>query len=163
MGRALGPALRLSYRGGVALAIVPLDGSAWETPDAKAVRRFGVSLYKERGYLVAIERLATVPRRLGIVAETGGRGDLWRQRFDDALATRIYLSGRTGEFVVSRNEARDGYGFFWHLHSMDYDGGEDFNGILLRSTSVVAWLLVIAGAVLAARRSWRSAHRMALR
>ena len=159
-----GPALRLSYRGGMAPAIVPLDGSTWETPDAETVRRFGTSLYKERADLVAVERLATVPRRLGIVAETGGRGDLWRLRFDDALATRIYLDGRTGEFVVSRNDAWVWYDFFWRLHIMDYEGGEDFNGTLLRSASVVAWMLVIAGAVLAvlaARRSWRAARRPA--
>ncbi len=45
---------------------------------------------------------------------------------------------------------------------MDYDGGEDFNGILLHLASVVAWLLVIAGAVLAvlsARRALQAARR----
>ena len=148
----------------MAPAIVPLDGSTWETPDAETVRRFGTSLYKERADLVAVERLATVPRRLGIVAETGGRGDLWRLRFGDALATRIYLDGRTGEFVVSRNDAWVWHDFFWRLQIMDYEGGEDFNGTLLRSASVVAWMLVIAGAVLAvlaARRSWRAARRPA--
>lgn len=159
-----GPALRLSYRGGLAPAIVPLDGSPWEPPDAEAVRRFGASLYKEQAELVAVERISSVPQRLGIVAETGGRGDLWRLRFDDTLATRIYLDGRSGEFVVSRNEAWVWYDFFWRLHIMDYEGGDDFNGILLRVASVVAWLLIIAGAVLAvlaARRSWRSVRRPA--
>jgi hypothetical protein len=158
---ARGPALRLVYRGGLSPAFVPLDGSSWETPDAQAVRRFGAALYKGPAALVAVERLASVPFRLGIVAETGGRGDLWRLRFADTLATRIYLDGRSGEFVVSRNEAWVWYDFFWRLHIMDYAGGEDFNGILLRLASVLAWLLVIAGAVLAAlaaRRAWRSAR-----
>lgn len=153
-----GPALRLSYRSGIAPAVVPLDGSAWVAPDAAAVRRFGASLYQGPAGVLAVERLVSVPQRLGIVAETGGRGDLWRLRFDDALATRIYLDGRTGEFVTSRNEAWVWYDFFWRLHIMDYESGEDFNGILLRAASVAAWMLVIAGAVLAAlaaRRTWR--------
>ena len=153
-----GPALRLTYRSGAKPVIVPADGSAWTPPDETALRRFGTGLYRGQAALTAVEHVDRVPRRLGIVAETGGRGDLWRLRFDDALSTRIYLDGRTGEFVTSRNEAWIWYDFFWRLHIMDYADGEDFNGTLLRVASVSAWGLVIAGAVLAvlaARRRWR--------
>ena len=48
---------------------------------------------------------------------------------------------------------------------MDYAEGEDFNGTLLRGASIIAWGLVIAGAVLAVlaiRRRWRVAHRSRL-
>ena len=106
--------------------------------------------------------MATVPRRLAIVDETGGRGDVWRVSFDDGFATRIYLSGKTGEFITSRNEAWVWYDFFWRLHIMDYTGGENFNGTLLRAASVTAFGLVLAGAVLAmlaVRRRWRVARR----
>ena len=158
VGTPQGPALRLNYRGDLKPVIVPIDGMPWAPPDEAALRRFGASLYLGQGALMAVERLTSVPRQLGIVAETGGRGDLWRLRFDDAFATRIYLDGRTGEFVTSRNEAWVWYDFFWRLHIMDYAGGEDFNGTLLRVASIAAWGLVIAGAVLAvlaARRRWR--------
>lgn len=157
-----GPALRVSYGAGRAPVIVPADGSAWTPPDAAAVRRFAISLYQGRGAVTAVERLSTVPPRLGIVAETAGRGDVWRVGFDDALATRIYLNGRTGEFVASRNEAWVWYDFFWRLHIMDYAGGEDFNGTLLRIASVTAFGLVVAGAILAtlaARRRWRALRK----
>jgi uncharacterized iron-regulated membrane protein len=159
-----GAALRVSYHGDHAPTIVPADGAPWLPPDEAAVRRFAASLYKGQAAVVAVERLPTVPPRLGIVAETGGRADLWRVRFDDALATRIYLNGRTGEFVTSRNEAWVWYDFFWRLHIMDYAQGEDFNGALLRVASVTAFGLVLAGAVLAAlavrrRWRWRVAHR----
>ena len=157
-----GPALRLSYRAGPKPVIVPADGTAWTPPNEAVLRRFGAGLYQGQAAVTALERVAHVPRRLGIVAETGGRGDLWRLRFDDALATRIYLDGRTGEFVTSRNEAWVWYDFFWRLHIMDYEAGEDFNGTLLRVASVAAWMLVIAGAVLAtlaARRAWRVRSR----
>lgn len=157
-----GPALRVSYRSGREPVIVLADGSAWTPPGEAAVRRFASSLHQGRAPVTAVEHMATVPRRLGIVSETGGRGDLWRVRFDDALATRIYLNGRTGEFVTSRNEAWVWYDFFWRLHIMDYAGGEDFNGTLLRMASITAFGLVLAGAVLAAlavRRRWRVAHK----
>ncbi len=157
-----GPALRVSYRAGRDPVIVLADGAAWMPPDDAAMRRFAISLYLGRGTVMAIERMSTVPARLGIVAETGGRGDVWRVSFDDALATRIYLDGRTGEFITSRNEAWVWYDFFWRLHIMDYAGGEDFNGTLLRIASVTAFGLVLAGAILAAlaaRRRWRVLQR----
>ena len=157
-----GPALRLSYRGGSRPALVPLDGSAWSAPDEAAVRRFATALHKGGAVATAVDRMNQVPLRLGIVAETGGRGDLWRVRFDDPLQTRIYLDGRSGEFVTSRNEAWVWYDFFWRLHIMDYAGGEDFNGWLLRAASVTAWGLVLAGALLALlalRRRWRVIRR----
>ena len=157
-----GPALRLSFIGGHEPVIVPADGSAWREPDEAALRRFAAAMYQGSARITTVERMVSVPRRLGIVAETGGRGDLWRLQFDDALATRVYLNGRTGEFVTSRNEAWVWYDFFWRLHIMDYADGEDYNGWLLRAAAVLAWGLVIAGvvlAVLAARRRWRSARR----
>ena len=166
VGTPQGPALRLTYRGDLKPVIVPGDGTPWAPPDEAALRRFGAGLYQGQATMTAVERMARVPLRLGIVAETGGRGDLWRLRFDDAFAIRIYLDGRTGEFVTSRNEAWVWYDFFWRLHIMDYADGEDFNGTLLRVASIVAWALVIAGAVLAAlgaRRRWRSWRKPARR
>lgn len=157
-----GPALRVSYRAGHGAVIVPADGTAWAPPDEAALRRFATSLYQGRGAVTAVERLPSVPTRLGIVAETGGRGDVWRISFDDPLATRIYLNGQTGEFLTSRNEAWVWYDFFWRLHIMDYAGGEDFNGTLLRIASVTAFALVLAGTILAAlavRRRWRVLKR----
>lgn len=157
-----GPGLRLGYRAGRPPVVVLADGSAWTAPDEAAVRRFAVGLYRGRGAVTAVERLSAVPLRLGIVAETGGRGDVWRVSFDDELATRIYLNGQTGEFLTSRNEAWVWYDFFWRLHIMDYAAGEDFNGTLLRTASVAAFALVIAGAILsalAARRRWRALRK----
>ena len=76
-----------------------------------------------------------MPKPLLIVEDTGGRGDLWRVYFDDALGTRLHF---------------------------DDTGGDDFNNGLLRVASVVSWELVGAGAVLAvlaARRAWRGRCR----
>jgi hypothetical protein len=150
-----GPGLRMSFAGGRSPVIVLSDGSPLPEPNAAQVRRFAVGLYRGAAPVTSVERLASVPPQLGIVAETGGRGDLWRVQFGDSLGTRIYLKGSTGEFVAVRNEAWVWYDFFWRLHIMDYAGGEDFNGTLG---------LVLAGAVLALlalRRRWRSWRRPA--
>ena len=159
-----GPALRLGHRGGGAPSLVMADGSAWTPPDEAALRRFATGLYLGPPVAVTLQRLQHAPQRLGIVAETGGRSDLWLASFDDALRTRIYLDGRSGQFVTVRNEAWVWYDFFWRLHIMDYSGGEDFNGNLLRVAAISALVLVLSGSVLsvlALQRRWRQLRRPA--
>lgn len=156
-----GTAWRIGLKGEPRPAYRPLSGGAWVPPDAAAVRAFALTLVPRAGEPLAVERLATVPARLGIVQETGGRGELWRVRFGDGLGTRLYLDGEGGDLVALRNEAWVWYDFFWRLHIMDYGGGEDFNNSLLRAASLLSWALVAAGAVLsvlAARRAWRRRH-----
>lgn len=153
-----GTAWRIALKGEPRPAYRLVSGGTWVAPDAEAVRAFARTLVQGAGEPLAVERLATVPARLGIVQETGGRGDLWRVRYGDALGTRLYLDGQGGDLVALRNEAWVWYDFFWRLHIMDYTGGEDFNNILLRAASVLSWALVAMGAVLsimAARRAWR--------
>lgn len=153
-----GTAWRVALQGERRPAYRLVSGGAWVEPDVEAVRAFARTLVHGAGEPVAVERLAEVPARLGIVQETGGRGDLWRVRYADGLGTRLYLDGRGGDFVALRNEAWVWYDFFWRLHIMDYTGGEDFNNFLLRTASVLSWGLVGVGAVLsvlAVRRVWR--------
>jgi hypothetical protein len=135
-----------------------ISGAAWVAPEVGELRAFARALAPSLGEPVAVERLAKVPRRLGIVDEVGGRGDVWRVRYADTLGTRLYLDGQGGEFIALRNEAWVWYDFFWRLHIMDYGGGEDFNNAWLRAASLLAWGLVLAGAllsVLALRRARR--------
>ena len=145
---ARGPALRLKLAGQAQPLMVPVDGSAWTPPDIDAAQRFAVSMYRGKGAVRDVLRMDAVPPRLGIVDEVGGRRNLWRVRFDDGLGTRIYIDANSGEFLTARTEAWVWYDFFWRLHIMDYSGGEDFNGILLRSAAVSAATMVAAGAVL---------------
>jgi hypothetical protein len=151
-----GAAWRLSLRGQPP-QWWPADGSAWIEPDAAAVTAFAQRHYRGTGAVRSVERLEAVPRRLGIVDETGGRGPLWRVSYDDALGTRLYFDGRSGEFFTHRNEAWVWYDFFWRLHIMDYGDGEDFNNVLLRVAASSGWLMGLAGVVLtvmALRRAW---------
>jgi uncharacterized iron-regulated membrane protein len=122
------------------------------------VRGFAARLYRGSGRLVAVEQLQQPPRHLGIVREAGMRRGLWVARFDDGLATRLYVDGISGELVAARSDAWVIYDFFWRLHVMDYAEGEDFNNSLLRTASLVALALVLTGSTLLAfslRRRWR--------
>lgn len=154
-----GPAWRVSMRGEAKPRMLPLDGREWVAPDAATIQAFAQRAYSGGAAVVSVERLDQVPKRLGIVAETGGRGALWRVGFDDRLGTRMYFDAETGEFVAVRNEAWVWYDFFWRLHIMDYTGGEDFNNNLLRWVSSAAWVMVAAGAVLALLAGRRALRR----
>jgi hypothetical protein len=126
------------------------DGRPLAPPDEASARAFAQSLYRGPGRLVAVERLREAPRHLGIVREAGDRDDLWVVRFDDTLATRLYLDGRSGQLVAARNHAWVVYDFFWRLHVMDYTEGEDFNTPWLRALALAALALVATGVALLA-------------
>lgn len=139
------------------------NGAPLPVPDAQAVQRFALSLYHGPGQLASVQRLAEVPRRLGLVRELGSHQQVWRASFDDALKTRLYMDATSGELLAVRTEAWVLYDFFWRLHVMDYSEGEDFNNPLLRGFSIGAVALVLTGSVLvtlALARAWRRrAHR----
>ncbi len=153
-----GPVWRLSVLGEPAPRWLPADATSWTPPQSAAVRGFAEAHYAGEGRVVSVEHLEHVPRRLGLVEETGGRAPVWRVGFDDWRGTRLYFDGTSGEFLTIRSEAWVWYDFFWRLHIMDYQGGEDFNNLLLRLVATAGWLMAAAGAwlaVLAARRAWR--------
>ena len=159
---ARGPAWQIRHVGGQDTWLWA-SGEPLVPPDDVAVRGFAQSLYKGPGRLVAVMRVADAPRRLGIVRETAGRADLWVARFDDTLATRIYVDARTAQFVAARNEAWVLYDFFWRLHVMDYNAGEDFNNPMLRAAVLAALALVITGGVLLVLSVRRRRRRAAVR
>jgi hypothetical protein len=157
---ANGPALRLRHAKGDTW--LSAAGGVLPVPDRPAIERLAQSLYRGEGRLADAQLLVDVPARLFIVRETGGRRNLWRASFDDALATRLYFDARSGELVAVRNDAWVLYDFFWRLHLMDYAEGEDFNHLLVQAAALTAFAMVITGlvlSVLALRRSWRTARR----
>jgi hypothetical protein len=153
---ATGPAMRLRLARGESWVMA--SGGPLAPPDEAAVARFARSLYKGNGALAEVRLMAEVPARALIVREAGARRDVWRATFDDALGTRLYIDGRSGELVAVRNDAWVLYDFFWRLHLMDYGEGEDFNHPLVKAASAAGLMLVLTGAVLAVlalRRTWR--------
>ena len=154
---AWGPALRL----GPPTRWLRLDGEPWRPPDGGVVTAFAQRVYRGDGRVVEVQRLDHVPPRLAIVKELGGRRDVWRVRFDDALSTCLYFDGPSGEYVTVRTTAWVWYDFFWRLHIMDYADGEDFNGTLLRGAALAALGLTLAGVALSATALRRASRRRA--
>ena len=159
-----GPALKLRYAEGGEVWM-RAGGERLSPPSAAEIEAFARSLYIGEGRFLGVERIETVPRRLGLVRELGERpGPVWRARFDDRFSSRFYFDPRSGELLAVRNEAWVLYDFFWRLHLMDYQGGEDFNNSLLRAAAAAAILLVLSGlglSGLALARAWRRGRRHA--
>jgi hypothetical protein len=70
---------------------------------------------------------------------------LWRVDFDDWLETSLYIHPDSGRLVVRRHRFWRWFDFFWSLHIMDYRERSDVNNWLLRTSTVVAGLLVASG------------------
>ena len=153
---ASGAALRLRHA--TSETWLAASGGVLAAPDAQAIAAYARQLYRGEGALGEVIRLEQVPPRLLIVREAGARKNLWRTSFDDAIGTRLYFDGRSGELVAVRNDAWVLYDFFWRLHLMDYSEGEDFNHWLVRAASLLAFGFLLTGLVLSAlalRRAWR--------
>lgn len=98
--------------------------------------------YKGDGKTVSATLLAEAPQ------ETGKTGPLWRVDFDDAENTTFYLSPQTGEVVSRRSNVWRFYDFFWRLHIMDLEEGENFNHPLIIAAGVLTLSIVVTGFIL---------------
>lgn len=108
-------------------------------------------------------KIITEPKiRLGIVDELFGKTGLWQVSFDDTWNSRLYFSAENGEFYRVRNDAWVMYDFFFRLHVMDYNTGEDFNNNLLRAFSIMSIFVTITGIIMLiySVRSRRKAVRL---
>lgn len=148
----------IKLRSGEAWRHFDAEGREMPPPDSKAIENFARRIYRGEGQLLGVSVADETQRRLGIVAETAHFHQLWQARFDDTLATRLYFDGGSGEFLFVRNEAWVLYDFFWRLHLMDYQGGKDFNNLLLRVFALSAFFFALSGiglSVFALRRTLR--------
>lgn len=105
-------------------------------------RRLARTAYAGDGRPVSVRYLPQAPQ------ETGREGPLWRVDFDDAERTSFYLAPDTGEVVSRRSAVWRFYDFFWRLHIMDLESGEDFNHPLVIAASLLTLAVVITGFVL---------------
>ncbi|MBB3873115.1 PepSY domain-containing protein [Brevundimonas mediterranea] len=80
--------------------------------------------------------------------ETGRTGPLWRVDFADREKTSFYLSPATAEVVTRRSGVWRLFDFFWRLHVMDWNDGEDFNHPLIIITTALTLSIVVSGFIL---------------
>ena len=91
----------------------------------------------------------------------------WAVRFGDAEGATAYVAAELGQVVRVRNDTWRVFDFLWMLHTMDYQGRDDFNNLALRAFSVLGLVTVLSGFTLFAltsptvrrRRSVRPAAR----
>jgi len=68
--------------------------------------------------------------------------------FDDSVGTRVYVAADLGAVRAFRNSPWRAFDFLWMLHTMDYEGRDDFNNLLLRAFSLFGLATVASGFVL---------------
>ena len=79
---------------------------------------------------------------------------VWKILLDHPSQTAIYVSAKRGEVVARRNARWRVFDFFWMLHTMDYQGRDNFNSLLLRVMALSGVLSVLSGYWL-----WIGIHR----
>ena len=73
-------------------------------------------------------------------------GAAWVASFDDS--TTLYINPDSAEVKSRRSNTWRIFDFFWKLHVMDYDDGENFNHPLLIISAAIALIVVLSGFVL---------------
>ena len=61
---------------------------------------------------------------------------------------KAYISAGTGNFQTVRHRDWRWFDFLWMTHTMDYEGRDDFNNLLLRSFSLMGLITVLSGFLL---------------
>ena len=72
----------------------------------------------------------------------------WAVHFGDEEGATAYVPAELGQVLRIRNDRWRVFDFLWMLHTMDYEGRDDFNNLLLRAFSVFGLLTVLSGFVL---------------
>lgn len=70
---------------------------------------------------------------------------VWKVTLDHPSGTAIYVSANRGEVVTRRNDRWRLFDFFWMLHTMDYQGRDNFNSWLLKVMSLFGLFSVFTG------------------
>jgi hypothetical protein len=90
-------------------------------------------------------------------------------RFGDEEGATAYVPAELGQVLRIRNDQWRLFDFLWMLHTMDYQGRDDFNNVVLRAFSVLGLVTVASGFFLFAlttptlrRRRGQRAARAAL-
>ena len=112
-----------------------LEDGAPVALDAGWVRRLALARYAGDGTLVATT-LQTQPD-----IEARAKSPVWRAQFDDPQRTALYFAADDGHFIAARSSAWRLYDFFWMLHTMDFQGRDNFNNpLVILFTTGALWV-----------------------
>ena len=65
--------------------------------------------------------------------------------FDSAENIKAYVSVENGRFEAIRHRDWQWFDFLWMTHTMDYEGRDNFNTIILRAFSLLGLITVLSG------------------
>ncbi len=65
--------------------------------------------------------------------------------YDSSENIRAYIAANNGTFRSVRHRDWRWFDFLWMTHTMDYEGRDDFNNIILRSFSILGLITVLSG------------------
>lgn len=72
----------------------------------------------------------------------------WVISYDSDENLKAYVGALTGNFNTVRHRDWRWFDFLWMTHTMDYEGRDDFNNLLLRSFSLLGLITVLSGFLL---------------
>ncbi len=111
-------------------------------------------LSKEEAIAVAKLRFNGTPKVKSVeyVTNTNGHHEYresplpaYAVTFDNSANTTVYVTSELGTVQKFRNNKWRMFDFLWMMHTMDYNGRDDFGNILLRIFSLVGLITVISG------------------
>ncbi|WP_420401119.1 hypothetical protein [Flagellimonas sp.] len=65
--------------------------------------------------------------------------------FAEPVNTTVYVSKEYGDIQTFRSNAWRAFDFFWMLHTMDYEGRDNFNNYLLRAFALFGLFTILSG------------------
>ncbi len=142
MGR---PVWRLNIPGetGSSGKMMTVDGKTGQllTPITEALAiQLAKSDYNGPGQFSKVTFLENPPGESG-----AGGAPRWAAQFEDGENTTLYIDPHAAKVTTSRSNKWRIFDFFFKLHVMDYDDGEDFHSWHLRLVSLIAMLVVLSG------------------
>ncbi|MFD2245774.1 PepSY domain-containing protein [Pontibacter ruber] len=69
----------------------------------------------------------------------------WAVTMDHPTNTTVYVAAERGEVTKFRNNKWRVFDFLWMLHTMDYQGRDNFGNLLLRVFSIAGMITILSG------------------
>jgi|JI10StandDraft_1071094.scaffolds.fasta_scaffold05293_4 uncharacterized iron-regulated membrane protein len=113
-------------------------------------------LTKEEASAIALEQIVENAKIVNVeYLEQVGKHSEYRERplpayaitFDEPACT-IYIAAETGTYQTIRHNQWRAFDFLWMLHTMDYEGRDNFGNLALRAFSIFGLFTVCSGFLL---------------
>jgi len=109
------------------------------------------ALYIAKNYMKADIEVTTIEK----INETGKHHE-YREKllpayvisYDNDEALKTYVSIKDGKFQTVRHRNWRWFDFLWMTHTMDYQGRDNFNTLVLRAFSILGLITVLSGFLL---------------